>query len=174
MGVGIALHQPPRIDELDGEVVIAPRRFFHASKPSIAVRGFVGVAQRTATEALHAGHEIERQEPAQRRGLHPPAAVDDAIEGAEQPRAAFDEAAEPDRQRAGNLVHAWMHELGGVHELVVRHADFGAHTGEASGACLEVGDAIDVVIGHGDGKILRRGARQRVGLRRIVELQDIA
>ena len=67
-----------------------------------------------------------------------------------------------------------MHELGGMDDLLLRYADLVAHAREARRARLQVGDAIDVVIGHGDGEILRRRGRQHVGLRSIVPLEDAA
>ena len=57
-----------------------------------------------------------------------------------------------------------MHELGHVDQLIGRGLHFGAHPLEAAAARLQVGDAIDVVIGHGDGEVFGGLAGQRKAL----------
>ncbi len=59
------------------------------------------------------------------------------------------------RHHADDFLRARVHELGDMHDLIVCYADLRLETREARGAGLQVGDADDVVVGHGAGEIFR-------------------
>ena len=157
VGVRVAFDQPARFEDLDRKRDVAPRHRASALEPGLDMRLLAAMAQRAAAEAAQAGQQIKRQEPADRAGAHPPAAIDQAAQDAEHARARLDPEPEPGRQGAADLLHARMHELGRVDELVGLGGHFGAHPGEAAVARLEVGDADHVVIGHGARDLLGRG-----------------
>ena len=81
-------------------------------------------------------------------------------------RIGFQEAPKPGRHGAGDLLQPRMHVFGGVDDLPVADAVLAQHPVVAACPRLQIGDADDVVIGHGDRDIFRRRRRERVVLER--------
>ena len=122
------------------------------------------VAQQAAAPAAHAADQPQRGEAGKTVGADAPAAIDAPVEKAGELRPRLDEAAEPGRHGAAELLDARVEIFGHLQDGVVVERDLAAHTGTARRARLQVGDADHVVVAHGVGDMLRRGDRQRVAM----------
>src|SRR5258708_28781238 len=99
MGVGIALHQPARLEDGDRKLVIFCSGCAGEIEPGVAMRDLALVTQRAAAKVLQAAEYIERQEPSDGAGLHAPSMIDHAIERLAQTGLAFEPQAQPRGQR---------------------------------------------------------------------------
>lgn len=88
-------------------------------------------------------------------GADAPALVDAAIEPVGQSGPRLDPAPEPGRQRATNLLDAWMEIFCHLQDVVVGNANLAADARGTGRARLEIGDADHVVVAHRIGEIFR-------------------
>src|SRR5579885_1509373 len=108
--VGIALHQAPASEQLDGKRIIFRSCRAHTREPCIAVFHLLQVTRGAATKAAEPSDGVQHEESAEVRCSHAASAIDDAIERFRERRPLFNEAADEPRQTAEHFLNARMHE----------------------------------------------------------------
>ena len=142
------------------EIIVLRQDVGRLREPRLEMLRLPFVPQARAPHGSQSRDAIKLQEATDPPDRHAAPAIDDAVEHPEQSGLAFDEGAERRGHHAADLLAARMEVLGRVDKLIGRRARFFAQARESRRAQFDVGDADDVVIGHGDGEPLRRFRRE--------------
>ena len=117
MSLAVSLDQPLAFGDLDREVIIGGA-VADAREPGIDAHLLDAVAQRSAPPSPQSREAVQREKPAELRGIHVAPAPEQGREQAR--RAAACDQPPPDRrgQRLAQLLKARVHEFGDVDDLL--------------------------------------------------------
>ena len=164
MGVGIALDQAAAADDLDRKIIIRRQIAQGGSQPAVQMRRLHLVAQRPAAVAAQGPQAVQHQIGGQRIAAQAAALVEPAVQTGHPFWIGLDPCPKAGRQHPGNFFGAGMHEFGQPDQIGVRGPHFGRDPAKARAACLQVGHADHIIIGHGIGDIFGGLAGQRMDL----------
>ena len=164
MGVGIALDQAAAADDLDRKIIIRSQITQCRGQPAVQMRRLDLVAQCPAAVTAQGPQAVQHQKGGQRIGAQPAALVEPAVQPGHPFWIGLDPCPKAGGQHAGNFFGAGMHEFGQLDQIGVGGPHFGRDPAKARAACLQVGHADHIIIGHGIGNVFGGLAGQRMVL----------